>query len=134
MEERDGGKWAAFSGASLEQFEDGMEYVELDLQGELAGAFSLAMNAEESKSPKHNHFETPSPRVATIVAHKCHALPKGHTSTGIMGLCINGCCLGDWGEEPIVAHLDSGSDLMLLSEAALTHLTRPPHIHSVRGF
>src|SRR5260370_28615698 len=49
MEERDGRKWAAFSGALLEQFEDGMEYIELDLQGELAEAFSLAMNAEQSK-------------------------------------------------------------------------------------
>ena len=43
MEERDGGKWAAFSGVSLEQFEDGVEYVESDLQGELAEAFSLAI-------------------------------------------------------------------------------------------
>src|SRR5260370_13067111 len=50
-----------------------------------------------------------------------------------MGLCIDGCHLGNLGEEPFVAHLDSGSDLTLLSEAALNHLTRPPCIHSVRG-
>src|SRR5260370_22204513 len=111
MEERDDKKWAAFSGASLEQFEDRVEYVESDLQGELVEAFSLAVNAEESKSPMHDHFETPSPRVVTIVAHKCGTLPKGHTSTGIMGLCIDGCHLGDLGEESIVARLDSGSYL-----------------------
>src|SRR5260370_10070153 len=114
MEERDGGKWATFSGVLLEQFEDRVEYVELDLQGELVEAFSLAINAEESKSPKCSHFETPSPRVATIVACKCCALPKGHASTGIMGLCVNRCHLGDLGEEPIIAYLDSGADLMLL--------------------
>src|SRR5260370_10571215 len=51
-EEREDRKWATFSGASLEQFEDGVEYVELDLQGELAEAFSLAVHADESKSPK----------------------------------------------------------------------------------
>src|SRR5260370_6212041 len=128
MEERDGGKWAAFSGASLEQFEDGVEYIESDLQGELAEAFSLAVNAEESKSPTHDHFETPSPRVATIVACKCCALPKGHASMGIMGLCVNGCHLGDLGDESIIAHLESGSNLTLLSAAALNHLTRPLHI------
>src|SRR5260370_27739136 len=72
MEERDGGKWVAFSGTLLEQFEDGVEYVELDLQGELAEAFSLAVNTEESKSPKCSHFKTPSPRVMTIVVFKCH--------------------------------------------------------------
>src|SRR5258708_4704334 len=91
--EEDDRNWLPFSGALLEQFEDRVEYVELDLQGELAEAFSLAVNAEESKSPKCNHFETPSPRVVTIVACKCCALPKGHASTGIMGLCINGCHL-----------------------------------------
>src|SRR5260370_40416365 len=85
MEERDGRKWAAFSGTLLEQVEDGMEYIESDLQGELAEAFSLAMNAEESKSPKPSHFKTPSPRVTTIVAHKCCTLSKGHASTVIMG-------------------------------------------------
>src|SRR5260370_15960753 len=58
MEERDDRKWAAFSGALLEQFEDRVEYVESDLQGEVAEAFSLAVNAEESKSTKHDHFET----------------------------------------------------------------------------
>src|SRR5260370_36522450 len=88
-EEREDRKWAAFSGASLEQFEDRVEYVESDLQGELVEAFSLAVHAEESKSPKCDQFETSSPRVATIVAHKCCALLKGHTSTGIMGLCID---------------------------------------------
>ena len=133
-EEREDRKWAAFSGASLEQFEDGVEYIESDLQGELAEAFSLAVHAEEFKSPKRNQFETSSPRVVTIVAHKCCTLLKGHASTGIMGLCVNRCHLGNLGEEPFIAHLDSGSDLTLLSEAALNHLTRPPHIHSVRGF
>src|SRR5260370_13748618 len=131
-EEREDRKWAAFSGASLEQFEDGVEYVESDLQGELAEAFSLAAHAEEFKSPKCDQFETSSPRVMTIVAHKCCTLLKGHTSMGIMGLCTDGCHLGKLGEEPFVACLDSGSDLTLLSEAVLNHLTRPPHIHSVR--
>src|SRR5260370_6637632 len=102
-EEREDRKWAACSGASLEQFEDRVEYVESDLQGELAEAFSLAVHAEEFKSPKHNQFETSSPRVATIVAHKCCTLLKGHASMGIMGLCINRCHLGKLGEEPFVA-------------------------------
>src|SRR5260370_39734093 len=118
MEERDGGKWAAFSGNLLEQFEDRVEYVELDLQRELVEAFPLAGNAEESKSPKHSHSETPSPRSATIIAHKRCTLPKGHTSTGIIGLCIDRCVLGAWGEELIIALLASGSDLMLLPVAA----------------
>src|SRR5260370_14940318 len=83
MEEKDGGKWAIFSVNLLEQFEDGVEYIESNLQGELPEAFSLAVNAEESKSTKCSHFETISPRVTTIVACKCHALPK-HASTGIM--------------------------------------------------
>src|SRR6266478_2663833 len=130
MEERDDREWAAFSGALLEQFEDRVEYVEPDLQGELAEAFSLAVHAEEFKSPKHNQFETSSPRVMTIVAHKCCALLKGHASMGITRLCVDRCHLGKLGEEPFIAHLDSRSDLTLLSEAVLNHLTRPPHIHS----
>src|SRR5260370_39811411 len=89
MEERDDRKWATFSGALLEQFEDRVEYIESDLQGELVEAVSLVVHAEESKSPKHDQFKTPSPRVATIVAHKCCTLLKGHASMGIMGLCVD---------------------------------------------
>src|SRR5260370_33566001 len=111
-----------------------MEYIEADLQGELAKASSLSMIAEELKLPNHSYFKSPSLKVATIVACKSHALPKGHTSTGVVGLCINECQIGDWKEEPIIARLDSGSDLMLLSEATLTNLKRPLHIHSVKGF
>src|SRR6266850_2925855 len=111
-----------------------MEYIEADLQGELAEAFSLSMNAEELKPPNYSHFESPSLKVATIVARKSCALPKGHASTGVMGLCINECWIGDWKEEPIITHLDLGSNLMLLSKATLTNLKRPPCIHSVKGF
>ena len=53
---------------------------------------------------------------------------------GIVGLCINGCCIGDWNKEPVVTCLDSGSDPTLLSKAALAHLKKPPHIHSGKGF
>src|SRR5260370_34253869 len=49
-EEREDRKWAAFSGASLGQFEDGVEYVKSDLQGELAEGFSLAVHAGEIQS------------------------------------------------------------------------------------
>ena len=52
----------------------------------------------------------------------------------VMGLCIDECQIGDWKEEPIITHLDSGSDLMLLSETALANLKRPLHIHSIKGF
>src|SRR6266478_8827280 len=121
----DNERWAALSSASLGQFECGMEYIEADLQGELAKAFSLSMNAEELKPPNYSHFESPTLKVTTIVAHKSRALPKGHTSTGIVGLCIDECWIGDWKEEPILARLDSGSNLMLLSEATLTNLKRP---------
>src|SRR5260370_29404890 len=132
--EGDNERWAALSSALLGQFECGMEYIEVDLQRELAEAFSLSVNAEELKLPNYSHFESPSLKVVTIVARKSCALPKGHASTGVMGLCINECRIGDWKEEPIIAHLDSGSDLMLLSEAVLTNLKRPPRIHSVKGF
>src|SRR5260370_5829812 len=132
--EGDNERWAALSSASLGQFECGMEYIEVDLQGELAKAFSLSVNAEELKLPNYSHFESPTLKVTTIVAHKSCALPKGHASTGIMGLCVNECQIGDWKEEPIITCLDLGSDLMLLSEAMLTNLKRPLHIHLVKGF
>ena len=45
----------------------------------------------------------------------------------------HGCCIGDWNEEPVIACLDSGSNLPLLLEAALAHLKKPPCIHSVKG-
>src|SRR6266478_960334 len=130
----DNERWAALSSASLGQFKCRMEYIEADLQGELAEAFSLSMNTEELKLPNNSHFESPTLKVATIVAHKSHALPKGHASTGVVGLCINECRIGDWKEEPIITCLDLGSDLMLLSKAVLTNLKRPPCIHSVKGF
>src|SRR5260370_35756017 len=107
-----------------------MEYIEVDLQGELAKASSLSVNAEELKLPNHSYFKSPSLKVVTIVARKSHALPKGHASTGIMGLCVDECQIGDWKEEPIITRLDSGSDLTLLSKATLTNLKRPPRIHS----
>src|SRR5260370_33963411 len=132
--EGDNERWAALSSASLGQFKCRMEYIEADLQGELAKAFSLSMNAEELKPPNHSHFKSPSLKVATIVACKSRTLPKGQASTGIMGLCVDECWIGDWKEEPIITCLDSGSDLMLLSEAMLTNLKRPPCIHSVKGF
>src|SRR5260370_37847110 len=44
--EGDNGRWVALSSASLGQFKCGMEYIEVDLQGELAKAFSLSVNAE----------------------------------------------------------------------------------------
>ena len=53
---------------------------------------------------------------------------------GVVGLCIDGCHIGGWKEESIIARLDSGSDLMLLSEATLANLKEPPHIHAIRGF
>src|SRR5260370_20351307 len=132
--EGDDERWAALSSALLGQFERGMEYIEADLQGELAEASSLSVIAEELKLLNHSYFKSPSLKVATIVARKSRALPKGHASTGIMGLCIDECRIGDWKEEPIIACLDLGSDLMLLSEAVLTNLKRPPHIHLVKGF
>src|SRR6266850_6053789 len=127
-------RWAALSSALLGQFECRMKYIEADLQGELAEAFSLSMNAKELKPPNYSHFESPTLKVTTIVAHKSCTLPKGHTSTGIMGLCVDECQIGDWKEEPIITHLDLGSNLMLLSEAALANLKRPLHIHLVKGF
>src|SRR5260370_24549115 len=130
--EGDNERWAALSSASLGQFECGMEYIEADLQGELAKAFSLSVNAKELKPLNYSHFESPALKVTTIVAHKSHTLPKGHASTGIVGLCVMECWIGDWKEEPIITHLDSGSDLTLLSKATLTNLKR--HIHSVKGF
>src|SRR5260370_32406707 len=111
-----------------------MEYIEVDVKGELAKAFSLSVNAKELKPLNSSHFESPTLKVTTIVACKSCALPKGHTSTGVMGLCINECWIGDWKEEPIIAHLDSGSNLTLLSKAVLTNLKRPLHIDSVKGF
>src|SRR5260370_36503499 len=108
-----------------------MEYIEADLQGQLAEAFSLSVNPEELKPLNYSHFESPTLKVATIVACKSCALPKGHTSTGVVGLCINECWIGDWKEEPIIACLDLGSNLMLLSKATLTNLKRPLHIHLV---
>src|SRR5260370_30541647 len=132
--EGDNERWAALSSASLGQFECGMEYIEADLQGELAKASSLSMNAKELKVPNHSHFESPPLKVTTIVARKSCALPKGHASTGVVGLCIDECQIGDWKEEPIIACLDSGSNLTLFSEAALTNLKRPPCIHSEKGF
>src|SRR5260370_5832136 len=115
--EGDDERWAALSSASLGQFECRMEDIEPDLKGELAKASSLSVNAEELKPPNHSYFKSPSLKVATIVAHKSRALPKGHTSTGVVGLCINECQIGDWKEEPIIACLDSWSNLMLLSKA-----------------
>ena len=53
---------------------------------------------------------------------------------GIVGVCVDGCHVRDWNEEPVVTHLDSGSDLTLLSEAVLAHLKKAPCIHSVKGF
>ena len=53
---------------------------------------------------------------------------------GVVGLCIDGCHIGGWKEESIIAHLDSRLDLTLLSEAALANLKEPPCIHTVRGF
>ena len=132
--EGDNERWVALSSTSLGQFECRMEYIEADLQGELAKASSLSVNAKELKLPNHSHFKSPSLKVVTIVACKSCTLPKGHTSTGIMGLCVNECQIGDWKEEPIITCLDSGSNLMLLSEAALANLKRPPHIHLVKGF
>ena len=132
--EGDDERWVALSSASLGQFECGMEYIEADLQGELAEAFSLSVNAEELKPPNYSHFESPTLKVTTIVAHKSRTLPKGHISTGIMGLCVDECRIGDWKEEPIITCLDSGSNLMLLSKATLTNLKRPPCIHLVKGF
>src|SRR5260370_25043348 len=128
--EGDNGRWAALSSTSLGQFKCGMEYIEVDLQGELAEAFSLSMNAEELKPPNYSHFKSPTLKVTTIVACKSCTLPKGHTSTGSMGLCVNECWIGDWKEEPIITRLDSGSDLTLLYEATLANLKRPPCIHS----
>src|SRR6266850_284041 len=101
--EGDDGRWAALSSTLLGQFECRMEYIEVGLQGELAEASSLSMIAEELKPPNHSYFKSPSLKVVTIVARKSHALPKGHTSTGIVGLCVNECWIGDWKEEPIIA-------------------------------
>src|SRR5260370_36327079 len=49
-------------------------------------------------------------------------------------MCVNGCCVRDQNKEPVVTHLDSGSNPTLLSEAALAHLKKPPCIHSMKGF
>src|SRR5260370_21129986 len=68
--EGDNERWVALSSTSLGQFECGMEYIEVDLQGELAEAFSLSVNAEELKPPNYSHFESPTLKVTTIVAHK----------------------------------------------------------------
>src|SRR5260370_21036989 len=103
--EGDNGRWAALSSTSLGQFKCGMEYIEADLQGELAEAFSLSMNAEELKPPNYSHFESPSLKVATIVARKSCTLPKRPASTGIMGICIDECQIGDWQVHSIIAHL-----------------------------
>ncbi len=78
------------------------------------------------------HIELPTP--TTIIAHKSHTLLKGDMSTSVVGLCMDGCHLGDWREESIIACLDSGSDLMLVSKATLARLKKPPRIHSIRGF
>src|SRR5260370_38068770 len=82
--EGDDERWVALSSALLGQFECGMEYIEADLQGELAEASSLSVNAEELKPPNHSHFKSPSLKVATIVACKSCTLPKGQTSTGVV--------------------------------------------------
>src|SRR5260370_25682766 len=60
----DNERWVALSSASLGQFKCGMEYIEADLQGELADAFSLSINAEELKLPNYSHFESPTLKVA----------------------------------------------------------------------
>src|SRR5260370_16158125 len=85
----DNERWAALSSALLGQFKCGMEYIEADLQGELAKASSLSVNAEELKLPNHSYFKSPSLKVVTIVARKSCVLPKGHTSTGVVVLCID---------------------------------------------
>src|SRR5260370_13241626 len=103
--EGDNERWVALSSASLGQFKCGMEYIEADLQAELAEAFSLSMNAEELKPPNYSHFESPSLKVATIVARKSCTLPKRPASTGIMGICIDECQIGDWQVHSIIAHL-----------------------------
>src|SRR5260370_41502601 len=70
--EGDNERWAALSSASLGQFECRMEYIEADLQGGLAEAFSLSVNAKELKVPNYSHFESPNLQVMTIVACKSH--------------------------------------------------------------
>jgi len=118
----------------MKQFKSGVEYIMLDLQGESAEVFSLVVNSKECQLPSLHLGKSPPPLVTTIIAHKSYTLPKGHTSTSVVGLCIDGSHLGDWREESIITCLDSGSDLTLVSEAALAHLKKPPRIHSVRGF
>ena len=51
MEEGSEGKWAALSNVSLEQFDDGMEYVVLELQEEVVEKYSLVMSTKEFQPP-----------------------------------------------------------------------------------
>src|SRR5260370_27940105 len=72
--EGDNGRGAALSSTSLGQFKCRMEYIEADLQGELAKAFSLSVNAKELKPLNYSHFKSPPLKVVTIVACKSHTL------------------------------------------------------------
>ena len=97
----------------------------------------------EGKAPKHQvlsstattevTWESASPTLLkdlVIVAWKKHVLPRGHALTGVVGLCVDNCQLGNWGEEPVIACLDSGSNLTLLSEA---ELAKGFHLKGVTG-
>ena len=119
---------------SLGQFDDRLEYITSELPGEVAGHCSLAVSTEQPRPPSQGSSKPLLPLDKVIVTHKCHTLPRGHMSTGTVGLCIDECYLGSWEEDPIVVCLDSGSDLTLISEAMLKGLKRPPQVHSVKGF
>src|SRR5258708_6687173 len=104
-------------------YDNGTVYMASKLEGEAPKHQVLSSTAATEVA-----WEGASPTLLkdpVIVGWKKCMLPRGHASTGVVGLCVDNCQLGNWGEEPIIACLDSGSDLTLLSEAKLAKMRNP---------
>ncbi len=113
-------------------YDDGTVYMASKLEGEAPKHQVLSSAAAVEVA-----WESASPTLLkdlVIVAQKKCALPRGHALTRVVGLCVDNCQLGNWGEEPVIACLDSGSDLTLLSEAELAKMRNPPKVHLAKGF
>ena len=113
-------------------YNDSTVYMASELEGEAPKCQVLSSAATTEAA-----WEGTSPTLLkdpVIVVWKKCTLPRGHASTRVVGLCVDNCQLGNWGEEPIVACLDSGSDLTLLSEAELAKMRNPPKVHLAKGF
>ncbi len=131
--EKDGAEeWGSLGDEQLKQFDNGEEYFPSGFPFETSHVLYVA-EVEETEESLARRALPPKWDKIVRCPKKC-CLPGGHASTGIVRLCIDDCWLANFSKEPVIAQLDSGPDLTLLSEKALSNLRNPPKLHKAHGF